>query len=357
MTAGLQKKSFYIPSLDGMRAVAFMMVFLSHAGLDHVIPGGFGVTVFFFISGYLITSLLRQEYESNQNIKLKYFYIRRVFRIWPAFYLVLFLGAGLTMLGLLEGEIKFFAFLSQCLHITNYYAIIFGDAGITKGSGVYWSLGVEEHFYLIFPILYIYLLNKKIKPKEQMKVLLGLCVLVLIWRCVLVYGMGASEVRTFYASDTRIDSLLFGCALAVYGNPMFESGPFSDRVVKCYLLPLGLGLIAFSLLYRDAGFRETLRYSIQGIGLIPIFIAAIRFPNWGAFRALNWGWVRFVGALSYSLYLVHFTVIQAITHYFSSAHKILLGAASLVITFLLAYLIYRFVEIPFSRLRRVFSPP
>ena len=248
MADGLHKPAFYIPSLDGMRALAFLTVFFSHAGLGHLIPGGLGVTVFFFISGYLITSLLRREHEATQTINFKYFFLRRIFRIWPAFYLVLFLGAGLTMLGLLQGEIKPLAFLSQCLHITNYYAIYFGDVGITAGSGVYWSLGVEEHFYIAFPALYILLLKMKASPKQQMLVFLGLCAVVLIWRCTLVFGMGASEFRTNYASDTRIDSLLFGCALAVYANPMFESPLFSERTIKYCLLPVGLGLLAFSLL-------------------------------------------------------------------------------------------------------------
>lgn len=348
--------AFYIPSLDGMRAIAFLMVFLSHAGLGHFIPGGLGVTVFFFISGYLITSLLRREYETTQAINLKYFYIRRIFRIWPAFYLVLFFGAGLTMLGFLEGEIKLSAFLSQCLHVTNYYAIFFGNFGMTGGSGVYWSLGVEEHFYLIFPLLYIYLLRSRIQAKQQLAIFLGLCACVLMWRCVLIFGWDANEVRTFYATDTRLDSLLFGCALAVYANPIFEPEFFSERVIKAYLLPLGIVLVGFSLIYRAPEFRETFRYTLQGIGLFPIFVAAILFPNWGIFKVLNLKWVRFVGVLSYSLYLVHFTVIQAVNHYFHALSAFELGGLSFVITFALAYLIYQWIEMPFGRMRKHFTP-
>lgn len=77
---------FYIPSLDGIRTIAFLIVFLSHCpGGEYIFPGGFGVTVFFFLSGYLITTLLRREYEQNQFINLKHFYLRRLLRIWPGF--------------------------------------------------------------------------------------------------------------------------------------------------------------------------------------------------------------------------------------------------------------------------------
>jgi peptidoglycan/LPS O-acetylase OafA/YrhL len=107
---------FYIPSLDGMRTIAFLMVFLSHAGAAHIVPGGFGVTVFFFLSGYLITTLLRREYEKNQFINFKHFYLRRIVRIWPSFYLVLFLATILTLIGVLEGEMELPGFLSQVLH-------------------------------------------------------------------------------------------------------------------------------------------------------------------------------------------------------------------------------------------------
>src|SRR5262245_57371978 len=81
--------STHIPSLDGIRAFAALWVFAAHAGLEQALPGGFGVTVFFFLSGYLITTLLRMEYQATGTISLKKFYLRRVYRIWPPMYIVL----------------------------------------------------------------------------------------------------------------------------------------------------------------------------------------------------------------------------------------------------------------------------
>jgi len=102
----LSEVPLHIPSLDGIRAVSFMIVFLSHAGLERLVPGGFGVTVFFFLSGYLITTLLRMEAERTGSIDLRGFYLRRVFRIFPPFYLFLALFAVLHIVHVSPGGVS-----------------------------------------------------------------------------------------------------------------------------------------------------------------------------------------------------------------------------------------------------------
>src|SRR5271165_2481206 len=99
----MSQTSVHFPSLDGLRAVSFLLVFLAHAGLDHQVPGGFGVTTFFFLSGFLITSLMRLEAQSG-SVSLKHFYLRRVFRILPPFYLVLALATVLAVLGVVPAD-------------------------------------------------------------------------------------------------------------------------------------------------------------------------------------------------------------------------------------------------------------
>jgi peptidoglycan/LPS O-acetylase OafA/YrhL len=354
----VKSAKFYIPSLDGIRAIAFLIVFISHAGLGKIIPGGFGVTIFFFLSGYLITTQLRREHERSSNINFKNFYMRRVLRIWPPFYLVLFLAIGVSALVAHQTGSTFpqlQAFLTQFFHISNYYNIEFGNQGMALGTEVYWSLAVEEHFYLLFPLLYTLLLRLGLRSKQQALIFWGICLLVLLWRCLLVFGMGADYARIFYASDTRLDSILFGCTLAVAGNPVIDQDrQISERNLKYFLLPLGCTLLLCSLLYRSDAFRDTLRYSIQGIALYPIFITAIRFPDWGVFRALNWGWVRFIGILSYSLYLVHFMVLQALTAAIPGLGLPVSGILSLLISLVLASAIHRFVEIPAAKLKEKF---
>ena len=346
---------FYIPSLDGIRTIAFLLVFLYHAGAENLFPGSFGVTVFLFLSGYLITTLLRREYEQNQFINLKHFYLRRILRIWPGFYLVLLLASILTWRGVLEGEIQLPAFLSQALHYYNYYVTFVSDSGVAPGTAVYWSLAVEEHFYCLFPFLYISLLKMRVSPQRQMLIIWGICLAILIWRCFLVFGRGADKTSIVFLSDTRIDSILFGCALAVNGNPVLDTPYGSDRLWKYFVLPAGITVILLSFICNSIEFESTLRYTIQGIALHGIFIAAIRFPDWGVFQILNWNWMRFMGLLSYSLYLVHHTVLKAIYLYLPQISLALQGAMSMLISFILAYAMYRYIELPCGKLRKQFS--
>jgi peptidoglycan/LPS O-acetylase OafA/YrhL len=95
------KGGLHLPSLNGIRTVAFALVFLGHAGLNKIVPAAFGVTLFFFLSGYLITALLRLELEKTGTVSLKNFYLRRMLRILPPFYLVFACALGAYGVGLL----------------------------------------------------------------------------------------------------------------------------------------------------------------------------------------------------------------------------------------------------------------
>ena len=265
------------------------------------------------MSGYLITTLLRIEHDSSGTVSLKQFYLRRAFRILPPFYLVLTLAIIAASVGVISGGFSRHAVAAQFLHLANYWSVRHGGEGQPAGTGVYWSLAVEEHFYLLFPCVYLLLRRHVSGGFRQAAVLWGLCALVLAWRCVLVYGAGSPPDRTYLASDTRIDSILFGCALAVFANPMLD-GPsrISDARWKHLMLPGGIALLLVSLVFRDPRFRETFRYSLQGVALYPLFVVAMRFPKWSLVRVLNTPVLAFIGVLSYSLYLVHHVVLSAL---------------------------------------------
>lgn len=350
-TAGVRTKPapFVIPSLDGIRALSFMVVFLAHIGVPYV-PGGFGVTVFFFLSGYLITTLLRREAEENGQISFKLFYLRRVLRILPPFYSVLALAFGLTLIGVLPREISWSGLTAQALHYSNYWVIRHGWDGLIAGTGVYWSLAVEEHFYLLFPALYVLLLRLGASGRAQHAVLLGLCAMALLWRSKLVFVDGIIGDRTYVASDTRFDSMLFGCALAVWGNPAMDF-PKPSRPSRYELAAavVGLGLLLVCFQVRDPAFRESARYSLQGIGLYPLFFLLIRHPQLAVARWLNLRPVRFLGTLSYSLYLVHQVVINAVGSIPSPAY--LRALLAWVLSLLAAVAIWRYIEKPCAKLR------
>jgi peptidoglycan/LPS O-acetylase OafA/YrhL len=343
----------HIPSLDGLRAISFAIVFAAHAGLERWVPGGFGVTVFFFLSGFLITTLLRGEYDHSGRISVRSFYLRRVLRILPPFYTVLAIATTLCALGWVGGELNLGAVAAQFLHFANYWIVGHGYSGQALGTGVYWSLAVEEHYYLLFPLLYILLRRTRTTNRQQALVLYGLCILALVWRCWLVLGHGASADRTYLASDTRFDSILFGAALAVGANPVLDSSPPRQPWVwKWVVVPACILLIGFTFLFRNDVFRATFRYTLQGVALTPLFICAIRFRHWLPFRILNLPIVAFVGTLSYSLYLIHHVVIFAIQQHFPNLGTVLQAVAALALSVAAAWIIYRTIEVPCAQLRK-----
>jgi len=348
----VSKSTRHIPSLDGLRAVSFLLVFAAHAGLENFVPGGFGVTIFFFLSGFLITTLLRAEFEKNGVISIRHFWLRRTLRILPPFYLVL---ASALLIGLAvdpPGTLSPPAVTAQALQYTNYWMVRHGYEGQPSGTGVYWSLAVEEHFYIVFPWFYILLQKAKLSARNQAAVLWGICILVLAWRLVLVFVYHAPMVRTYLASDTRIDSILFGCALAVWNNPVLDDVSLNERRWKYAYVPFAALLLACCLVVRGDNFRETVRYTLQGAALTIVFIAAIRYQIWAIFAWLNSRFAMFIGQLSYSLYLLHFAVFLGITRTLPHAGLLVQGGGSLAISIALAWAIYITVEKPCARLRR-----
>jgi peptidoglycan/LPS O-acetylase OafA/YrhL len=345
-------KSLYIPSLDGIRAVSFMLVFLAHAGLERRIPGGLGVTVFFFLSGYLITTLLRTEMDQSGRISIRDFYLRRVLRIFPPFYLTILLAVLLHVTHVLPGRLDPRAVLWQCAHLANYWGIYHTLDGIPAGTNVLWSLAVEEHFYLVFPLLYV-ILRRRASVRWQTIWLGAICAAMLAWRCVLVYHFHVLEKRTFSGTDTRADSILFGCIFAIAWNPVLDEIKLRDwRMIL--LAACGLALLAATIIYRNFQFRESFRYSLQGLSMIPIFAAAIIYWQSPLFRWLNFRWVRHLGVLSYSLYLVHFTVIFVVNEHVK-ARPLLNGVLALALSFAVSSAFYRWVERPFAALRIRYS--
>jgi peptidoglycan/LPS O-acetylase OafA/YrhL len=345
---------FHIPSLDGLRAISFLIVFGAHAGLDGV-PGGFGVTVFFFLSGYLITTLMRIEAERTTRVSLKHFYLRRALRILPPFYIVLLAATALGEVGFLGADVppQPWPVASQLLHFSNYWIAAHGWSGIAPGTGVYWSLAVEEHFYLVFPTIFLGLALLRLTGRRKAIAFWACCAAVLAWRCVLVFAFHSSIDRTFLCSDTRVDSIAFGCALAVWGNPVLDPGPTrgGGLLWRGVLLPLGIALLLVTFVLRGTAFRETFRYTLQGIGLTPVFVAAVRWPRWVVFRPLNWQPVRFVGTISYSLYLVHQATLSAVAQH-TGLGVVARGALALLISLGIAWAMYHLVEKPCAKWRR-----
>jgi peptidoglycan/LPS O-acetylase OafA/YrhL len=348
--------SFNIPSLDGIRALSFLIVFVAHDGVEAV-PGLFGVAVFFFLSGYLITTLMRIEIETTGTLSVKNFFLRRAFRILPPFYLVLLLILWIVRAGWLAGTYTRWDLVASLLYMTNYWNIYVRSI-MMPGFNIFWSLAVEEHFYLIFPFVVLVMLRLRISKRAQTVFLLGACAAVLIWRCILVFklhsldmtfGPVAFPLRTMYATDTRLDSILFGCVLALWGNPMLDSRPRHSWVATL----AGIVALLATFVIRAPEFRETFRYSVQGLALMPLFISAIRLHDHWAFAWLNSRWLRWIGVLSYTLYLVHYPALNLAEQW--SNNRLAVGVVALTMSLAVAHLMHLFVEKPMAAVRRRFG--
>ena len=338
----------HIRGLDGIRACAFLLVLLGHCGFSWI-PNGLGVTVFFFLSGYLITTLLRLEWIQSGEISISRFYIRRSFRILPPLYCSLILAIVFALTGVIHSEIHWKAVIAVQLFLTNYSEFLFG-ASVPAGLSVLWSLAVEEHFYLIFPWFYRNLLKAGMSQKTQVVVLCSFCVIALAWRTVLMAAFHVPWYRVYSYSDTRLDSILFGSILAIAANPAIDRLSGFSRRGYAIAAIIGTVALIISVAMRGEMFRQTFRYSIQGVALFPIFIYVIRYTNSFVTRFLEMRFLTHLGDLSYSLYVVHYIVLFVIEQWLPVG-----PLKTLFLTFSISYVIATFmrtyVELPSTRIR------
>ena len=353
----IAKARSYIPGLDGIRAIAFLLVFWAHAlpGVSYYIPATLGVTIFFFLSGYLITTLLRRELAATGRIALGDFYLRRALRIFLPLYVVYALSAVFAHYAQHESMGNWRGFFSLIFYYYNYAVALDYRAWVPLGMNVVWSLCVEEHFYLLFPLLYVGLSRSRLARATQGRLLAGFCLLELLWRVVLVTVFHDPHLWTYYATDARLDSILWGAVLALTHNP----APLSGVAPEPSILPRRQGTLAFcgalvvlgaSLVPRSLLYKESLRYTVQALALYVLFsfvIANIRHPAvaWLEFKPL-----RYLGWISYVLYLCHDFVLNVLTRAWPN-HFALTGPLGFAICIAFATLMRYTLELPLQGLR------
>lgn len=344
----VEKRKDRIGGLDGIRAIAFLLVLCGHCGLKWI-PNGFGVTVFFFLSGYLITTLMRLEWVSTASISVSRFYIRRAFRILPLLYCAMLLACGAAWVGVLHTDVQWKGIAAIQLFLTNYADLVPGLT-IPLGLSPLWSLAVEEHFYLAFPWIYVAFSKSGMSWNRQASWLGVICLLVLVWRIVLMVHFNAFWNRVYTGTDTRLDSILFGSLMAIAANPVIDHFPRVTRRQCQIAASLALAVLLVSIGMRGEMFRQTARYTIQGLALAPIFFYIVRYPDAIVTCCLEWKVLVRLGELSYSLYLVHYTVMFSINRWITQG-----PVTTLIFTFTiscaLAEVLRRVVEKPMSKVR------
>jgi len=361
MPAGPAKSvhgAFTIPSLDGIRAIAVMIVFVGHGfTFGGPWPGHVGVTIFFFLSGYLITTLLRREHDGTGRIALGKFYLRRAVRILPPAYITIALAVVVGALGWLPSSQNPWGVLAELLNVTNYYMIWANNAtgdvhtGLPPETSMLWSLAVEEHFYLIFPAALILMLRRRLNYRRIGYILVLACVLAVGWRLFLE-ATTQDFYRLYIASDTRFDGLLAGAAMALLWNPALgDRSPFglSDRAMRYGIAPIA-GVVFIAAAFAPDPFRLTIADSAMYLALIPLFWLVIVHPDGATGRVLNQRWIAHVGVLSFSVYLLHRLVLHLVGGIVSAAPAADLLA--LAVTVAAAQLMYAGVEKPLGRLRK-----
>ena len=299
----------YIPTLDGWRAIAILGVMASHAGhsysaatgresfFDRIAAGTHGVNLFFAISGLLITSRLLEEWDASGHVSLKRFYVRRAFRILPPALLYLACVALLGVVGLLP--VVWNEFVAATLFFRNYLPPILGPNGAGFFTSHYWSLGVEEHFYLFWPALLLLAGRRRALP-----VAIVVAILVAVWRHVEAWReimlYNAIQPTYFARSDTRIDSIMWGVVAALaLARP--EVRAFIERYLSTIVY------LAFVALYGAIAWRYGTRPTFWEATIVPVLlVGTVLRPSSLLSRALEIPVLRWIGRLSYSLYLWEF---------------------------------------------------
>lgn len=336
-----------IPTIAGLRACAVFLVIFYHSGFQ-LVPGGLGVLIFFVISGFLITWLLLKENARYDSVSLKHFYLRRSLRIFPAFYV--FALIVICLLAAFHKRINWPQTGASLLYVSNYYQAIYGDPSTAFSHT--WSLGIEEQFYLCWPALFVAFRKRPKLLMQSTAVLIGL---VWVHRFVLKFVFHVRQDYFYEAFDTRMDHLLIGCLLALI---LFRSRQHRNWVVICErpavtLLTIGLlGLsgaaeIRWAFLYRD-----TWGFIVNPVLCALLIPQLISLRGTAMVRWLDLAVVRYLGTISYSLYLYQQIVLEPVRKSMHMMPFSIQVATSLAILIAVASGSYHLIEEPFLRLKQ-----
>jgi peptidoglycan/LPS O-acetylase OafA/YrhL len=355
MEVSSNDKRRYMPGIDGLRAVAVMGVILYHLNIPWFQGGFSGVTVFFVLSGYLITDILIDEWNKNNKIDFLRFMIRRLRRLAPAVLVMIFV---VTLWVIVTNHPSFeklrLDFLPSLLYMTNWWYIFrevsyFDSFGPASPFTHIWSLAIEEQFYLIWPLLMI--LGLPFIKRKRFRVLAVLAgVIISAWLMAFLYIPGKDPSRVYYGTDTRAFSLLLGAILA-FVWPSQRLSKTLPRHASFVLEIVGIsGFLLIITLFVITSQFDPFHYQ-GGMLLLSILtilvVAALAHPasklaKWLSVKPLQW-----MGMRSYGIYLWHYPII-ILTTPIVNTDGLNLWRITLQIffTLILSEISYRFIEVP-----------
>jgi peptidoglycan/LPS O-acetylase OafA/YrhL len=367
----------YLPGLDGLRALAVLGVMFYHADMPWM-PGGFlGVDVFFVLSGFLITSLLLEEFNRSGRINFKRFYIRRGRRLLPALLLMLAVVGAMAAFVYRDAAPAFRTDAIASLFYVNNWWYIAADQSYFEFIGRppllkhLWSLAIEEQFYLIWPLITLVLLKFGKRRAVLFTALFG-AIASTVWMGILAVSNGypdlADPSRAYFGTDSHIMGLLLGAALATVWRP----GRLSTKLApgaQAMIMTIGVAALAGVLwVFFQVGEFSSALYRggfLAFAALVCVLLAAASHPGTPLGRMLGTQPWRYIGQRSYGLYLWHWPVFMVTRPDLDvGIDGIPLLVVRFGLTFGLAELSYRYVEMPIRRgsIKRFFddwrgSPP
>jgi peptidoglycan/LPS O-acetylase OafA/YrhL len=345
----------YHPGLDGLRAFSILLVLLDHGLVLRRGYGFLGVNTFFVLSGFLITSLLKQEWEQTGSISLRDFYLRRALRLLPA--LLTMIGAFAVYLlftaegsRLVDGSWQAVCAIFYC---TNWAMILNPHFGHTLPLNHTWSLAVEEQFYTVWPLLLLLLLKRTSRSSTINWLLFGIIMSVCV-RIFLLVGdpdvSRSSPEHLTFGTDARADSLLVGCLAAI----LMLSPRGASVSGKPFLCPAIAGLAGILMLGQLPIMSPGMVFSgwlLASIFAGMVIVHVVASPPSMVHRLLENRALVFIGKISYGLYLWHYPVLLALQeHNLPWQHL-----AYLVPTVPLVLLSYHFIEKPCLRIKHRFQ--
>jgi len=354
------------PALDGLRALAVLLVMFNHLNLSGIFGGGsIGVDIFFVLSGFLITTLLIGEFEKTRRINFGAFYARRALRLLPALAAVIVVAVLLVTLvrGLHPIERDTLTTLPFVIFFVGNWARVFNFNALGI-LGHTWSLGIEEQFYLVWPLLLALLAARR--QRERVALLLAaIAGLVMAYRFVLL-SIGQHPWSLYFRADTHCDGLLIGCALAFWLASGKMASPLVERLFRWATVPALLIILFISELVDNSNPGEFHFMVAYGLGL-GVLCAAVLIANQvttplsEVAAILKSPIAVWIGRRSYGLYLWHFVVYRSVgslfhQHHPTNADRITELALKLGISFVVAALSYKVIETPALRLKRRFQP-
>lgn len=341
----------YRPEIDGLRAVAVLPVILFHAGFKWMSGGYVGVDIFFVISGYLITTIIINELDEGR-FSIVGFYERRARRILPALFLVLACSLPIAYLLLLPDQLISFSrsLGSVMTFVSNLYfrgeINYFARASEEEPLLHTWSLAVEEQYYLVFPLL-AFLLWKIGRA-------LFIAFMLLIALASFLYAESLSLLepdKAFFDTRLRVWELMIGSLVAIYLVMRWRKRE-KNRVIAEIGSAIGLGLIIWAIVYLEKSTPFPGKYALAptvGAALVIIFASPATLVG----RLLSWRPLVGIGLISYSAYLWHQPIFAFARLMLRTLPSPFVLSCLSVLSLLLAYLSWRFVEKPFRNKERV----